>query len=118
MQYQSDYVLRLIEQMGALIRRALEHYGEADPGEPFELAQQVIGLALEMDPDVVGRLSPDSLKSLIDLQSFDDRVLVLVAEALDIEADALEGVGEVLNGALRREQSSAVRSLMDPTRAN
>lgn len=118
MQYQNDYVLRLIEQMGSLIRRALERYGIAEPSEPLELAEEVIGLALSIDPLVVARLSPESLKSLLELETLDDRVLELVAQAFEIEADAYESAAEIVKCQLRRDQAAAVRSLMDPSRAN
>lgn len=118
MQYQSDYVLRLIEQMGSLIRRALDRLGAAGADEPFELAEQVIGLALDMDPELVSRLSPESLQSLLELQTFDDRVLELMAQALEIEAETFEGSVELMEASLRRAQARAVRSLLDPSRAN
>jgi len=117
-QYQSDYVLRLIEQMGSLIRRALERLGGAQDDEPYELAQEVIGLALDMDASVVSRLAPESLQSLLELQNHDDRVLELVARALDIEAEALDVRLELSAAQLRRDQAAAVRLLLDPTRAN
>ncbi len=118
MQYQSDYILRIIEQMGALIRRALEQVGSPVAEEPIELAEQAIGLALDMDPAIASRLSGASLASLVAINMPDDRVLELLAQTLDIEAQALEGRGEIVFASLRREQAGAVRQLSDPNRAN
>lgn len=118
MQYQSDYVLRVIEQMGSLIRRAMESLRTGGSDEPLELAEHAIGLALDMDPSVAGRLSPASLVSLLELNMVDDRILGLVAEALDVEASALEADGDIVPATLRREQARAVRASLDPRRAN
>jgi hypothetical protein len=118
MQYQSDYVLRLIEQMGGLIRRATEQMRSGGAEEPYELADQAIGLALDIDPAVASRLSPQSLVSLLELSNLDDRVIVLVAEALELEAEVLQSSGEMIAADVRREQASAVRSLLGPTHAN
>lgn len=118
MQYQSDYVLRLIEQMGSLIRRALERVGGIEDDEPYEYLQQAIGLALDMDPRLASRLSPQSLVSLLEIENPDERVIVLIADAFDASADVLEAGGEVVDGLLKRQQAAAVRSMLDPTRAN
>ena len=48
MQYQSDYILRLIEQMGSLIRRALEMERRGGNDQPYDLAGEAIGLALDI----------------------------------------------------------------------
>lgn len=119
MEYQSDYVLRLIEQMGGLIRRALERLRIGQGGDdPYDLAQQAIGLALDFDADLVVRLAPSSLASLVEMNNPDDRVIELIAEALQVEAETLEGQGEVMLASTRREQSMAVLGLLDTSRAN
>ncbi len=118
MQYQNDYVLRLIEQMGSLIRRAFERYRAGGDEEPYELAEQTIGLAIDMDPSIAARLSPQSLASLVELNNLDDRVIDLMAQALELEGEVLQGSGEMIDAALRREQAAAVRALLDPSRAN
>lgn len=117
-QYQSDYVLRLIEQMGGLIRRALEKMGIGGDEESLEMLSQAVGLALEMDPELAGRLSPQSLTSLLEINNLDDRVLALVAEALETEADLLGSRGDLVESATRRDQAAAVRAMLDPSRAN
>lgn len=119
MQYQSDYILRLIEQMGSLIRSALARIGVAGgDAESLEEVERAVGLALELEPDVARRLSPDSLASLIEISVTDDRVLELVVQALGVEAEILERSGEIIDARLRRAQADAVRALLDPERAN
>ena len=114
MSYQSDYVLRLIEQMGELVRRAMAKLGEGAARDPGEVAGQAIGLALGMDPAVASRLSSQSLVSLLELSSLDDQVINLLAQAIELEAEALQRGGEMIGAGVRREQASAVRSLLGP----
>jgi hypothetical protein len=118
LQYQSDYILRLIEQMGGLIRRATEKMRTGGAEEPYELADQAIGLALDMDPSIASRLSPQSLASLLELGNLDDRVVELVAQAIELEADVLQSGGELIAADVRRDQANAVRSLLGPMHAN
>jgi len=118
-QYQSDYILRLIEQMGSLIRRALEaERGGGGGARSYELAEEAIGLALDIDPATAARLSPESFAALLELSNLDDRVVSMIAEALDVESDALEASGELGEARLRREQSTAARELIDRERPN
>ncbi len=118
-QYQSDYILRLIEQMGSLIRSALARIGVGGgDAESLEEVERAVGLALELEPEVARRLSPDSLASLIEIGMTDDRVLELVVQALEVEAEILERNGEIIDARLRRAQADAVRALLDPERAN
>ena len=112
MRYQTDYVLRLIEQLGGLIREALEKLGMKDAEEPCQLAGEAIGLALDMDPVLAADLSPQSLLSLLRLGSLDDRVITLVQQAIEVEAAALGNRGDVIAAGFRREQADAVRSLL------
>ncbi|MDZ4168877.1 MAG: hypothetical protein U1E26_04375 [Coriobacteriia bacterium] len=118
MQYQSDYILRLIEQMGSLIRQALSRVGVRDSEESLELIDQAVVLALAVDPAVARRLAPESLAALIELNVTDDRVIALLAEALHAEAEILEGQAELMEASLRRSQAEAVQALLDPGRAN
>lgn len=118
MRYQSDYVLRLIEQMGGLMREAVEMLRLGSDEEPYELAEEAIGLALDMDPALASRLSPQSLASLLEINNLDDRVIKLVGEAFAVQADALERNGDIVEGGVRRQQSAAVLGLLDPNHAN
>lgn len=118
MQYQSDYILRLVEQMGGLIRRALERLRLGEHAESYELTRQAISLALDMDPELVSRLSPASLRSLIEMANLDDRVVTLVADAFELEALVLERSGDMMEAETLREQAAAVRGMLDPGRAN
>ncbi len=98
--------------MAAVIRRALEKSGLKDAGEPSAVADQAIGLALDMDPALASRLSPESLVSLLELGSLDDRVIELVAQAIELDLETLQAEGDTVLATLRRSQANAVRALM------
>lgn len=117
-QYQSDYILRLIEQMGALIRRALERRNAGSAEESYELLVEAIGLSLDMDPALASNLAPQSIAALLEIDIPDDRVLGLIVEAFGSAADILEADGDITQATLKRAQASAVRQLLDPSRAN
>ena len=118
MQYQNDYILRLIEQMGALLRQATQRLREGDEALAHEIATTVVGEALDMEPATVRRLSPQSLSSLVEMNNLDERVIALLADALDLEADAEQASGALVEASQRREQARAVRHLLSAEHAN
>lgn len=113
MQYETDYIMRLVEQLGSMIRKTLERLGLRHAEEPVTLASEAIGLALDMDPETASELAPQSLVSLLELRGLDRRVVELVHQAIEVEAVALEDRGEVVAAMFRREQAEAVQSLLD-----
>jgi hypothetical protein len=116
-QYQTDYIMRLVEQLGSVIRKTVERLGLRQAEEPVTLASEAIGLALDMDPETASELTPQSLVSLLELRGLDRRVVELVHQAIEIEAVALEDRGEVVAAMFRREQADALQSLLDRTLA-
>jgi hypothetical protein len=113
MPLQQDYILRLIEQIAAMIRAALARLGNKGSEERPELAGQAIGLALSMDPAMAANLAPASLTALLQLGEVDSRVMALLQQALDIEATAYDDRGDYATAMLRRDQAEAIRSLLD-----
>ena len=113
MRQENDYILRLIEQLGAMIRAALAKVGVKGAEEHREVAGQAIGLALSMDPAMASDLAPESLVSLLRLSDLDDRVMALLQQALEVEAVAYEDHGDLTTAMLRRDQAEAVRSLLE-----
>lgn len=112
MPYQTDYVMRLIEQLGSLLRRTLEGLGAKETEEPIEVAGQAIGLALGMDPDLASRLSPQSLRTLLELGNLDHELVRLVAQAVEVEVGALGAVGDEATVALRQGQAGILRAFL------
>lgn len=118
MQYQSDYIMRLIEQMGDLVRQALQTLRLGDSEASYDMAQQVIGMAVDLDPSIVARIAPQGLVALLEMNNLDDRVIEHLAEAFQLQAEALESMGELVEADVRRQQSRAVLGLIGPTHAN
>lgn len=119
MEYQEDYMLRIIEQMGAALRDASRRFSEgASADESIEATSDAIGLAVEVPSEIFLQMSPQSMVSLLEMSAADDRVYAKVAEALLLQADVLQAEGSLIEAAARREQAAAVRDFVDPARAN
>jgi hypothetical protein len=118
-QYQNDYILRIIEQIGAAIRDAFKRFREGDDVEaPLELTNQAIGLVVDMDPALFLKLAPPSMVSFLEISGFDDRLVEKLAEALELQAEILLSEGALIEAGVRREQAAAVRASIDPANAN
>ena len=119
MQYQSDYVLRIIEQMGTALRQAFERYRDGDEAdEPIAMTSSAIGLVVDMDPQLFLRLSPQSMVSFVEISGFDDRLVAKLVEALALQADILESEGNLVEAGVRRSQAAALADATDPAQAN
>ncbi|NTW29554.1 MAG: hypothetical protein HGA39_09375 [Coriobacteriia bacterium] len=118
-EYQNDYILRIIEQMGSAIRRAFQRFREGGAAEEsIDVLDQAIGLTVDMDPQLFLRLAPHSMVSFLEISNYDDRVARKVAEALELEAEILESEGSIIDAGTRREQAAAILASLDPARAN
>lgn len=63
--YQQDYILRLIEQVGAVIRRMLHAIAEERPEHALDASDEAMGLVLDMEPRFVESLSGQSIVALL-----------------------------------------------------
>lgn len=119
MEYQSDYLLRVIDQMSAALRLATRRFAEgASSDEAIEATNQAIGLVVSIPADVFVRMSPQTMVSLLEMSGPDDRVLEKVAEALLLQADVFQAEGSFIEAGARREQAAAVLEFIDPAHAN
>ena len=119
LEYESDDTSRTVEQMGTLLRRATTRLREGvDDAEPFELSARAIGLGVDMDPHQFVGLAPQSMVSLLEIAGSDCRVVSGVADALEIQAELLDGRGALVEASVRREQAAALRASLDRGRAN
>jgi len=118
-QYQNDYILRIIEQMGTAIREAFRRFRDGESAEEsLELTNQAIGLVLDMDPGPFLRLAPPSMLSFPQIPGFADRLCLKLAEALELQAEVLLSEGALIEAGVRREQAAAVLASIDPAHAN
>lgn len=117
-QYQDEHTERVLGQMGALLREAVEQRSEGHVREAHALAERVVELALDADAQFVLSMAPQTLRAYLELENLDDRVLMLVAQAFEAEAMALEDRGEIVPAGVRREQAAEVRHLVGLEHAN
>jgi len=114
LQYQNDYVLRLIEQAGAALRLASRRFAEgASSDESLDATDEAIRAVVDVDPSLFLRMSPASMASLLD-----DRLVCKLTEALLLQADILQSEADIVGAGVRRQQAAAVLESIDPTRAN
>ena len=113
MPYQADYVMRLIEQLSGVIRAMKDRLSGGKPHaaeKTDEAATQAISLVLDVDPLVASRLSPDTLAMMLRLGDVHPDVLPLLAEALELDVQALLAEGRTAEAEARRAQAAAVSS--------
>jgi hypothetical protein len=119
MQYQNDHILRLVEQLGSMMRLAFMRFREGEgSSEPLDVTNQAIQMVVDVEPELFLRFSPQSMVSFLELSGFDDRLVVKLAEAMSLQAEILESEGSLVAAGIRREQVAAVLESIDPARAN
>lgn len=119
LQYQNDYVLRLIEQAGAALRLASRRFAEgASSDESLDATDEAIRAVVDVAPALFLRMSPASMASLLEISNLDDRLVCKLSEALLLQADILQSEADIVGAGVRREQAAAVLESIDPSRAN
>ena len=94
--FQSDYILRMIEQMGQMLRRILDRLAEQRPEEALELTDEAVGMALDVDPDTALQLTGDGLLMLMGAGGEPDpKQALLLGEVLALRAQARADLGQV-----------------------
>lgn len=111
MLYEKDYVLRLIQMAGQMVRRALELLREGgDPAEALDLLEQSVQRLSNTSPRLVERLTPEGLVTFLGAGGRPDpRTARALAEALQVRAEALDALGRSEAATLAREQAAALR---------
>lgn len=87
--YQTDWLLRQIEQMGDVLRRLLAALREHRPADAIQLSREAVGELLDTDPDLIDSLSDAGLLALLSAGgSLDTFRAHMLAELLVARADA------------------------------
>lgn len=101
-------MLRLIEQVGTLVRRVLKASGES-PEEAVQIAEEALRLAADTEPSLIDALTPESLVAFLGAGGeMDVARTVLIARVLEARADALEAVGREAPAAAQRTKADAL----------
>lgn len=95
--YETDYILRIIQQMGAILRRMIEQMRGEHPGEVFETSREALQLLLGLPPALADSLTVEGLVALLSPGAmFDPERGRLVAEVFvrRAQAGALAGLAQ------------------------
>jgi hypothetical protein len=94
--HQSDWVLRQIELMGALIRRMLSSLREQRPDDVIRLADEAVAGLLELDASLADALTGEALVSLLSAGgTLDVDRAAMLGEVLAIRASAHRDAGNL-----------------------
>ena len=63
--YETDYILRIIQQMGAILRRMMEELRGEKPGDVYETSREALQLLLGLPPTLADSLTADGLVALL-----------------------------------------------------
>jgi hypothetical protein len=63
--YESDYILRIIQQMGAILRRMIEELRGEKPGDVYATSREALQLLLGLPPTLADALTADGLVALL-----------------------------------------------------
>jgi hypothetical protein len=108
--YEKDYILRVIDQMGVLLRAMLNEIRAAHGQSALELSREALQLLLGLPPTVAETLTFEGYLALLSPGGiFDAERGRLVAEVLVRRVEALTLDGETAQAA--RERDKAVRLL-------
>ncbi len=107
--YQSDWLLRQIEQMGDVLRRLLAALREHRPDDVIELSREAVRELMDTDAGLVDALTGDGLVTLLaaggELDTFRAHML---AELLIARAEALAMQGRDADAAAERGRAKAL----------
>ncbi len=104
--YETDYILRIIQQMGAILRRMMEELRGERPGEVYETSREALRLLLGIPPTLTDSLTADGLVALLSPGGmFDPERGRLAAEVFVRRAQAGKLAGDELSAAADRAKA-------------
>jgi hypothetical protein len=107
--FQSDYILRMIEQMGAMLRRILDSLRDHKPAEALEHSEEAVGLVLDVDPDTALSLTGDGLLMLMGGGGdVDPTQALLLGQVLALRAEACVQQGDDAQASREAERARIV----------
>lgn len=113
--YQTDWLLRQIEQMGAVLRRLVAALRERRPDDVITLSREAMTDLLGSDADMIDALSGEGVVTLLsaggELDTFRAHML---AELLIARADALAMLGRPADAAAERQRARVLLEAVAP----
>lgn len=113
--YQSDWLLRQIEQMGDVLRRLVAALREHRPEEAVALAREAVEDLLDTSVDTIDALSGDGLVTMLSAGGVLDTFRAhMLAEVLMARAEALAMQGQEAQAAAERVRAGALLHAVAP----
>lgn len=107
--YQQDYILRIIETVGAIFRRMVFLIQNGCLVEALMLSREAVKLASDTDPVLIDSLTADGILQLFSIGgTLDASRAALIGMALRHRASALAASGDLEEAALQREKAEAL----------
>lgn len=107
--YQQDYILRMIETVGAVFRRMVFLIQNGRLAEALTLSREAIEQASDTDPALIDSLTADGILQLFSIGgTLDASRTALLGMALQHRASVLAASGDLEEAALQREKAEAL----------
>lgn len=107
--FEQDYIMRLLLQMAAAIRRSLEQsQKDKDPATAAETLENTISEASDVDGSVLLSLAPESIAGVMQISGTDPQVAEYISRSLLLESQYLSEAGREQKAQLRKEQAFAI----------
>lgn len=104
--YERDYILRLITQVGRMLRAMLHAIREQRPEDALETAREAVGALLDTEPELADSLTGEGLATFLAAGGRVDVVRSwMLGEVLAVRAEAYEATGQ--DSAAHRERQRA-----------
>lgn len=109
MAMQQDYLMRYIQQfVEALVRSTTRVQEQQDHEGAARMLDNAVGNAVELDPDVLLSLAPDSIAGMVNIMGVDERLVEYMARSLVLAGDYYGRAGNEQLGVLRVQQGQAL----------
>lgn len=113
--YERDYILRLITQVGTMLKAMLHALREQRPEDALETARDAVAALLDTDVELADAMTGEGLATFL---SAGGRIDVLrarmLAEVLVAREQAYEAVGRATAASRERERARAVLEAAAP----
>lgn len=107
--YESDYLVQLLMQFMAAIRRSIEKAGDQhDPLGAAEMLEAALGAATDMDSGLLLSLAPESMAGLLSVSGTDPQVVGYMVRSLLLASHYRSQAGDQFTSDLRKSQAEAL----------
>jgi hypothetical protein len=113
--YQSDWLLRQIEQMGDALRRLMDALREHRPADAIEHSREAVRELLDTDPGMIDALTGEGLVTLLSAGGALDTFRAhMLGELLLARAEAHAMAGQAAEAVAERERARTLLEAVLP----